>query len=204
MKKSKIIIIAVMAAVFGITCFLGFSGIIDSFEEWLPKAINPNGNVNSILYAFTVLGDTILDVVIIAALVIIPVTSKKIGIPVAATAIGSVIINKLIKNIVARERPIERLVEASGYSFPSGHAMNNMAIYLMLAFCIMPYCKTKTQKGVTLGVLLAFPIIMGISRVYFNVHYFSDVVCGWSIGVIVAILFNEIFKKVYKDAENRI
>lgn len=200
MKKSKVISIAVLAAVFTVVCYLGFSGVIAAFESWLPKAINPNGQIGELFYSFTVLGDTLPDVIIISALVLLPITCKRVGIPVACTAITSTIVNKVIKNIVERPRPEIRLVEASGFSFPSGHAMNNMAIYLMLAFCIMPFCKTKLQKGITLGVLLVFPIMMGISRIYFNVHYFSDVVCGWCIGAILAICFSEIFKKVIKDA----
>ena len=200
MKKSKIIIIGILAIIFGAVAYLGFSGVIENFENWLPKFINPNSDIGEFFYSFTVLGDTIPDIIIISALVLLPITTKKIGIPVACTAITSTILNKIIKNIIARERPLERLVEASGFSFPSGHAMNNMAIYLMLAFCIMPFCKTKLQKGITLGVLLVFPIVMGISRIYFNVHFFSDVVCGWCLGAILAICFSEIFKKVIKNA----
>lgn len=200
MKKSKIIIIAVLATVFGITAYLGFSGVIDNFEAWLPKFINPNSEVGELFYSFTVLGDTIPDVIIIAALVLLPVTCKRVGIPVACTAITSTLLNKVIKNIIERDRPLERVVEASGFSFPSGHAMNNMAIYLMLFFCIEPFCKTRLQKGISLVVLLIFPLMMGISRIYFNVHYFSDVVCGWCLGAILAICFSFIFKKVIKNA----
>ena len=196
MKK---IIIALAAVVFAATCYLGLSGSIEGFEAWLPTAINPNKEIGEFFYSFTVFGDTLLDVVIIAALVLLPMTCKKIGIPVACTAIASTLCNKIIKNLVARPRPIERLVEVSGFSFPSGHAMNNTAIYLMLAFCIIPYCKTTLQKVITFIVLGAFPLIMGISRIYFNVHYFSDVVCGWCLGVIIAVVFSEIFKKVIKN-----
>ena len=202
MKKGKIISIAVFAAVFTAVAYLGFSGVIESFEAWLPTAINPQKEIGELFYSFTVLGDTIPDVIIISALVLLPITSKRVGIPVACTAITSTVLNKTIKNIIKRARPDEMLLTASSYSFPSGHAMNNMAIYLMLAFCIMPYCKTKLQKGITLGVLLIFPIMMGISRIYFNVHYFSDVVCGWCLGAIIAICFSEIFKKVIEDARN--
>ncbi len=200
MIKSKIIWIAVLAAVFAVVCYLGFSGMINNFEAWLPKAINPNGKISELFYSFTVLGDTVPDVIIIAALVLLPITSKRVGIPVACTAITSTLLNNIIKSIVARPRPVERLVEVTGFSFPSGHAMNNMAIYLMMAFCLLPLCKTKAQKGMTLAVLLIFPIMMGVSRIYFNVHYFSDVVCGWCIGAILAICFSEIFKKVIKNA----
>lgn len=197
--KKKSIVIAIMAVVFSVTCYLGLSGTIAGFEAWLPKAINPEGRIGEFFYAFTVLGDTLLDVVIILALVLLPITSKRVGIPVACVGITSALLNTIIKNIVARERPLEKLLEISSFSFPSGHSMNNMAIYLMLAFCIMPYCRTKLQKVITFAVLSVFPIIMGISRIYFNVHYFSDVICGWSLGVIIAIIFSEIFKKVIKN-----
>lgn len=200
MKKSKLISIAALAAVFGVVAYLGFSGVMEAFESWLPTAINPKGEIGELFYSFTVLGDTIPDVIIIAALVLLPITSKRVGIPVACTAITSTLLNKIIKNIVARPRPLEKLLEAGGFSFPSGHAMNNMAIYLILAFCILPLCKTKLQKGITLVVLLIFPIMMGVSRIYFNVHFFSDVICGWCLGAILAICFSEIFKKVIKDA----
>ncbi len=202
MKKSKNISIVVLAFVFGITAYLSFSGAIAGFEAWLPKFINPKSEIGEFFYSFTVLGDTLLDVVLVAVLLLLPMTSRKVGIPIACTAITSTVLNKTIKNVVKRARPAEMLLTASSYSFPSGHAMNNMAIYLMLIFCILPYCKTKLQKGITFGVLIFFPIIMGISRVYFNVHYFSDVVCGWCLGAIVAIIFSEIFKKVINDARN--
>ncbi len=202
MKKSKIISIAVLAGIFALVAYLGFSGVIDNFEAWLPKFINPNGEIGELFYSFTVLGDTIPDVIIISALVLLPITSKRVGIPVACTAITSTILNKIIKNIIARPRPLDKLLEVSSFSFPSGHAMNNMAIYLMLFFCIAPLCKEKWQKIMTFVVLIIFPIMMGISRIYFNVHYFSDVVCGWCIGAIVAIIFSQFFKKVIKNGEN--
>ncbi|MBR4099532.1 MAG: phosphatase PAP2 family protein [Clostridia bacterium] len=200
MRKSKLISIAALAAVFGVVAYLGFSGVIEAFESWLPTAINPKGEIGEWFYAFTMLGDTEIDVLILTALVLLPLTCKRVGIPVATTAIVSTLLNRTIKNIIARPRPLEKLLEAGGFSFPSGHSMNNMALYLMLAFCIMPYCKHRWQKVLTLAVLLIFPIMMGISRIYFNVHYFSDVICGWCLGAIIAICFSEIFKKVIKDA----
>lgn len=202
MKKSKIITIAILAGVFAIVAYLGFSGTIDSFEAWFPQFINPKKELGELFYSFTVLGDTIPDIIIISALVLLPITCKKVGIPVAVTAITSTILNKIIKNIVERPRPLDKLLAVDSFSFPSGHAMNNMAIYLMIFFCILPFCKTKLQRNITFIVLMIFPIMMGISRIYFNVHYFSDVVCGWCLGAVVAIIFNEIFKKVIKNGKN--
>lgn len=202
MKKGKIISMAVLAGVFAVVAYLGFSGVIAEFEAWLPHFLNPKSEIGELFYSFTVLGDTIPDVIIIAALVLLPVTCKKVGIPVAVTAISSTVINKIVKNLIARPRPLEKLLEVSSFSFPSGHAMNNTAIYLMIFFCILPYCKSKLQKVICFVVLMIFPLMMGISRIYFNVHYFSDVVCGWCLGAIIAIVFSEIFKKVIENARN--
>ena len=194
MKKSKIIAVSVLAVIFAMVVALTFTGTIEAIEPEIHKLLNPNAEIGEFMHSFTVFGDTILDVFLIAVLVFLPFTTKKVGIPVAATAIVSTVLNKVIKNIVARPRPDEalRLLEIDGYSFPSGHAMNNAAIYIAIMLCLLPLCKTKTQKGIVIAIFTIIPLIIGVSRVYFNVHFTSDVICGWCLGAIVALLMSEI------------
>lgn len=194
MKKSKIIAASVLAVIFAVVVALTFTGTIEAIEPEIHKLLNPNAEMSEFMHSFTVFGDTILDVFLIAVLVFLPFTTKKVGIPVAATAIVSTVLNKVIKNIVARPRPDEalRLLEIDGYSFPSGHAMNNAAIYIAIMLCLLPLCKTKTQKGIVIAIFTIIPLIIGVSRVYFNVHFTSDVICGWCLGAIVALLMSEI------------
>ncbi len=194
MKKSKIIAVIILAVIGIATAVLAFTGAIADFEPMVHKFLNPDAEIGEFFHSFTVFGDTILDVFIIAVLVFLPFTTKKVGIPVASTAIVSTVLNKVIKAIVARPRPAEelRLLEIGGYSFPSGHAMNNAAIYIAIMMCLLPLCKTRLQKGIVIAIFTIIPFIIGISRVYFNVHYISDVVCGWCIGAIVALLMSEI------------
>ncbi len=194
MKKSKIISISILAIIFVAVAVLTVTGAIESIEPEIHKLLNPKGEIGEFFHSFTVLGDTILDVFLIAVLVFLPFTTKKIGIPVASTAIVSTVLNKVIKAVVARPRPAEelRLLEISGYSFPSGHAMNNAAIYIAIMMCLLPLCKTKLQKGIVIAIFTIIPFIIGISRIYFNVHYTSDVVCGWCLGAVVALLMSEI------------
>ena len=127
-------------------------------------------------------------------MVFLPFTTKQVGVPVAATAIVSTVLNKVIKAIVARPRPENMLLEVGSFSFPSGHAMNNAAIYIAIMMCLLPLCKTKTQKGIVITIFTIIPLIIGVSRVYFNVHFASDVVCGWCLGAIVALLMTELVK----------
>ena len=194
MKKSKIIAIIILAVIFVTVMILALTGTLESFEPTLHKLLNPTGEIGEFMHSFTTLGGTIIDVFMIAVLVFLPMTSKQVGIPLAATAITSTVLNKVIKAIVARPRPMEMLLEETSFSFPSGHAMNNAAIYIAIMICLLPLCKNKTQKGIVIAIFTAIPLIIGTSRVYFNVHFASDVVCGWCLGAIVALVMTELVK----------
>ncbi|MBQ3547196.1 MAG: phosphatase PAP2 family protein [Clostridia bacterium] len=201
MKKSKIIAISILSVIFVTVIVLMLTGALQGIEPATGKPLlhsflNPNGEMGEFMHSFTIFGDTILDVFIIAVLVFLPFTTKQVGIPVAATAIVSTILNKVIKAIVDRPRPEEayRLLEIGSPSFPSGHAMNNAAIYIAIMMCLLPLCKTKVQKGIVISIFTIIPLIIGVTRVYFNVHYASDVVCGWCLGAIVALVMTELVK----------
>ncbi len=194
MKKSKIIAICVLAVIFVTVAVLALTGTIEAFEPTVHKFLNPDAELGEFMHSFTIFGDTILDVFIIAVLVFLPMTTKQVGIPVASTAIVSTILNKVIKAVVARPRPENMLLEVGSFSFPSGHAMNNAAIYIAIMMCLLPLCKTKTQKGIVITIFTLIPFIIGISRVYFNVHFISDVVCGWCLGAMVALIMTELVK----------
>lgn len=87
-----------------------------------------------------------------------------------------------IKDLVARPRPTERLVHASGYSYPSGHAAHSV-IYLWLAFTIVLRLRPGMARAaavVTAGIVAT--ALIGLSRVYLGVHYLSDVSGGWALG----------------------
>lgn len=78
----------------------------------------------------------------------------------------------------------------SGYSFPSGHATISTA----LAFAFYMIFKNKTKYKKTLLILsLIFPILISFSRVYLNVHYFSDVIAGMALSLFVVAIIALIF-----------
>jgi undecaprenyl-diphosphatase len=88
-----------------------------------------------------------------------------------------------IKVAVDRPRPVEPLHHYSGSSFPSGHAAHSV-IYVWLAVTIVLRLRPGMARAagvVAAGVALT--ILVGLSRVYLNVHYLSDVSAGWALGV---------------------
>ena len=106
--------------------------------------------------------------------------------------------SRLIKELVGRERPLERLLEVGGYSFPSGHATNNAALYIGIMLLALPLLKKRSHKLWLSAGCILLTFMIGISRIYFNVHYFSDVVCGWCLGTAFAVVFTEIYFRLEK------
>lgn len=99
--------------------------------------------------------------------------------------ICGVIIMQLLKMIFARERPPRPwLGTADGFSFPSGHSLMTALFYGFLLFMVVRTGKVRQgQKWMIAGILVCVPILVGLSRVYLGVHYASDVLAGWAVGV---------------------
>jgi membrane-associated phospholipid phosphatase len=100
------------------------------------------------------------------------------------TVVGSVALVELLKALFARPRPyfIEPLLFESGYSFPSGHALESLVIYGMLAyFAVLALRTWRAKMAIVCGTAMLV-LLIGFSRVYLGVHYFSDVAAGFAAG----------------------
>lgn len=115
--------------------------------------------------------------------------------------IGSILtclaITNLIKIIIRRARPLDMLIDVSGYSFPSSHSSISMVVYGFLAILIRKYYQGK-RKNLYIALCILFILLTGLSRVYFNVHYITDVIAGFSLGLIVLSISYLIMKKIDK------
>ena len=128
---------------------------------------------------------------IIATIILfILIKNKKIGFSIISNLVIVTILNQLLKKILQRPRPNEfRIIEETGYSFPSGHSMVSMAFYGYLIYLIYIYVKNKYLKW-TLIVLLSILICtIGISRIYLGVHYTSDVLGGFLISISYLVIY---------------
>lgn len=124
------------------------------------------------------------------------IKDKKIGISII-TNLGIVtILNQIIKFIMQRPRPTEfRIIEETGYSFPSGHSMVSLAIYGYLIFLIYKYINNKHLKRTLIIILSVLICIIGVSRIYLGVHYTSDVLGGFLISFAYLIIYIELVNK---------
>jgi membrane protein DedA with SNARE-associated domain len=87
-----------------------------------------------------------------------------------------------IKAAVDRPRPPDPLVNASGSSFPSGHAAHSV-LYVWAAVTIVMRLRPGMARGAAVVAAgIALTVLVGLSRVYLGVHYLSDVSAGWALG----------------------
>ncbi len=94
---------------------------------------------------------------------------------------GAALLNQACKHLFGRARPelwLSGLPETS-FSFPSGHAMNSIALCAALVIIFWP---TRWRMPV-LACTSIFVLLVGISRMYWGVHYPSDIVAGWACGI---------------------
>ena len=128
---------------------------------------------------------------IIATIILfILIKNRKIGISIISNLAVVTILNQLLKNILQRPRPTEfRIVEETGFSFPSGHSMVSMAFYGYLIYLIYKYVKNKYLKWILIVLLSILICTIGISRIYLGVHYTSDVLGGFLISISYLVIY---------------
>ena len=140
----------------------------------------------------TALGSMIVLTVLTGLVAGFLLLSRRLGAALflAIAAMGGQALNAILKALYERERPDPSLrwIEIDSLSFPSGHATSSACIYLTLAVLLSRLATTPGQRVYLIGAALFLSFIVGLSRVYLGVHYPSDVVAGWAIGIAWAEL----------------
>lgn len=113
------------------------------------------------------------------------------------------VLNQVLKFIIQRPRPSGfRLVDVSGYSFPSGHSMVSMAFFGLLVWLVWKYEKDKRMRfWLSLG-FSAIIVMMGISRIYLGVHYATDVIAGFCLSVVWLALYTRLIAPLFLGDED--
>ena len=128
--------------------------------------------------------------IILTTILIIVIKNKKIGLSIFTNLAIITILNQILKRILQRPRPTEfRIIEETGYSFPSGHSMISMAFYGYLIYLIYKYVENKYIKWSLIVLLSILICTIGISRIYLGVHYTSDVLGGFLISISYLVIY---------------
>lgn len=201
MKKFNIFIVVLCLILFSVICYgvLSYDSLVIDTKVYSFIADNlMSDGITSVLKVITELGGVAF---IVLAGVLIFMFCKKIRWFVTFDLVGVTVINQAIKHIVRRPRPnVLRLVEESGYSFPSGHSMVSMAFYGIIIYLVYKNVTNKYLKWTLITLLSLLILSIGFSRIYVGVHYFTDVVGGFLLGLAYLIIYINIYnKKVGKN-----
>lgn len=205
MNKTKIWFI-----IFPIILFIMLAGFVESgltlgFEGWTYKEVSEEMSpvITNIMKITTHIGDAITVIIICLLLFVFQKSRKTIAIPVSIAVIIAATLNLILKNIFARDRPnILRLIHETDYSFPSGHAMINAALYTILIFFVLKYIKNIPEKIILSTFFVCITISIGYSRIYLGVHYLGDILGGWLLGATIGYVIYLISQKYSTKIKN--
>lgn len=157
------------------------------FSEWF--AALKHDAWTSIWKTVSVLGDStviiILTVVLTAVITLVAGFRNALWLPVGVAVTYG--LNLLLKAWFARPRPeFAWGIDVDGYSFPSGNAMLAAALYGLFAVWLWRYGKVRTLvKKIVAWIAVILIVIIGFSRLYFSVHYVTDIIAGYALGSVV-------------------
>ncbi|MEU5655267.1 phosphatase PAP2 family protein [Streptomyces sp. NPDC047737] len=119
----------------------------------------------------------------------------------AVTAVAGGLTGLLVKVVVERARPAlpEPVAHAPGFSFPSGHAMTATTSFAILLLVLLPMVHRRLRP-LFWAVAVVSVLGVGFTRIALGVHWFSDVVGGWTLGLAVVALTGWSFEAWRADA----
>ena len=199
-QKGKWILVALLVAVFaGLSLGINMIHPVDAGIS-LSVASFRSTPLTGFFIALTFFASP-LALVIGSLFLIMLVREQKYWTPILANLAISVFLNLGLKDVFMRVRPTEvtQLVRETSFSFPSGHAMAAMSFYGFVIYLLWRSERTarfKRPLAVMLDVLI---ILIGFSRIYLGVHYFSDVLAGYAIGAAYLIIFSSFVSAYFHE-----
>lgn len=215
--RNKIILyISVSAALilFILTWIFVSSGLLSSTDAEILKSLRvaenpsrPAGPAWCLIFfkSITFLGNEILLAVFVLATAVYFYTIKRkdFTLLIIMSALGGSILETILKEIIKRPRPeiVPYLVVPYWWSFPSGHAVMSVTVYLLFFIIISSFINVRQIKVLILTLAAVFVFLIGFSRIYLGVHYPTDIIAGWSVGcfwVSLCLLWYRSKKKIFK------
>ena len=153
------------------------------------RPIGPAWIESALLDVTALGGPTIITLTVLAIVGFLLLQARyHSAIAIMLTAASGEVLNAALKSAFMRPRPdvVPHLRAAFETSFPSGHAMQSAIIYLTLGAMLMRLSERRLTKIYCCTVAMLATGLVGVSRVYLGVHYPTDVLAGWIVGLFWA------------------
>jgi undecaprenyl-diphosphatase len=200
----QVLVVALLVVV-GVWGFVELAGDVlegdtKALDHWLLNALRNPGDpawplgprwLVEVGRDITALGSSVVLALVTTAVLGFLLLQRKYGAMwfVVITTVSGGLLSHVLKELFARERPSPvPFIWVSSPSFPSGHAMLSAVVYLALGILLARIEPRPLLKVYFLGVMMALTFMVGLSRVYLGVHYPTDVLAGWTVGLVWGLL----------------
>ena len=146
----------------------------------------------TISIAFDTIALAILSIVV--AIFLFVLHYKRYSLLLLGAMAGNTLLVELFKTIIMSPRPLNGLIVASGYSFPSGHTMSSMVFFGVLTYFVWKNWYSSKIKALASGFYISITALVGFDRIYLNVHWFSDIIGSIFLGAFWVTLCILLFK----------
>ena len=157
-----------------------------STAERLNRLVAGNGTLVTVIKAITWLGsDGVLWTVLLTAAVILALRRRwRLALYLVVTGAGALALDPILKSLVGRLRPVvaHPVAHGTGNSFPSGHALGSIVCYGALFLVFLPAARGRWRPILT-TVTVTLIALIGVSRLLLGVHFVSDVLGAWAVGI---------------------
>lgn len=184
------------ALVLGAACFAVLVALVGSqspvlavdrrVTAWLNGAVTGNPVLVAVLERITMLGGPTASWVILTTLTVALLIRRqwRLACFVAVTGLGAAVLSPAVKLLVGRLRPTvgTPLVSVGDPSFPSGHALGSLVTYGVLLLVLLPLLGRRARNPVIVAVAVLV-VAIGFTRLALGVHYLTDVLAGWLLGL---------------------
>jgi len=183
-------LIALLILLLSLSCFLLITFLRNSF-------VAVNANVNS--WAVSIQSDSITEIAKVIHYVFSTTPLVAITLSVAAylfyrrhrndalflvaATLGVLLIVSVVKWAIHSPRPLNWIIQVSGFSYPSGHIVNTVVLLGALTYLIWQHFKSRNVKILSGILFVLISLLVGFDRIYLNVHWFSDVLGAYSLGI---------------------
>jgi undecaprenyl-diphosphatase len=147
---------------------------------------------------------SLLAVSILIAAYLFYKNHKNDALLLAVAMLGNAVIVTIVKLLVHSPRPLNGIITEQGLSFPSGHVMSAMVLFGLLTYFAWKHWKSSRAKILSILLFTAVALVVGFDRIYLNVHWFSDVLGAYSLGVFWLTFSILVFQHLGRIAKSKL
>jgi undecaprenyl-diphosphatase len=148
--------------------------------------IADRGPIVTVVKAITWLGSSgVLWTVIGSLAAVLAIRRRwRLAVYLLVAGAGALVLDPVLKSLVGRLRPVvaHPVAHGTGHSFPSGHSLGSIVCYGAVLLVFLPATRGRWRRAFAAGIVTLVALI-GISRILLGVHYISDVLGGWALGI---------------------